>query len=196
MTSVGSTLPEDSTIAHISMFTDFIWKYTFSRECLQLVNEVLTAPVPSYAAIMEADAKIRSHEFPPAFEMPSRDSDQFDITRAGDPISMTIIRTTSFIVQQQGESSLYVYYDSTDDCDTAIFILHRDHAHLATTKYQADPLKSGFGNSVMACFRSAKAMISAIRSWTVMRHRPLDSKRLYVDMLFTAGVSTDSGHAD
>jgi hypothetical protein len=86
-----------------SLLIDMRWKFSFCRECIQLIHEVSTTPTPSYSFILEIDSKLRSHEFPLAFTMPMQGSEDYTMAAPGDSPSSIIVRTAAFVVREMGQ---------------------------------------------------------------------------------------------
>jgi hypothetical protein len=69
-----------------------------------------------------------------------------------------------------------------------LFMLHRDTALMAISKYHEDPLNSMFGPSVMATFNAAKAIIGTIHSCAISARHPVDRIWYLLDLTVTAAV--------
>jgi hypothetical protein len=89
--------------SHIQLFfLDMIWKFSFARECIQLIQDASSITSPPYSFILEVDAKLRSHVFPTAFRMPNQGSDDYTMAMPGDSPALITVRTTAFIVRELG----------------------------------------------------------------------------------------------
>ncbi|KAI5123792.1 hypothetical protein M0805_009087 [Coniferiporia weirii] len=113
------------------------WGFRFASECVgQVATKTLTANVPSYATILELDAKIRDFAIPEFPEVP------IDKSKPG----MIMMR-----------------YVLAHTRETILLDLHRGFFAQAMIDDPVNPLRSQYAPSFLATYRSASHILKSIR---------------------------------
>ncbi|EKM81689.1 hypothetical protein AGABI1DRAFT_36639 [Agaricus bisporus var. burnettii JB137-S8] len=131
----------DSIIVHA-------WKHRFTSECISPLHvHAFGTNVPTYAAVLQLDERIRSFPIPPILRLPEPSNGNNSPVRP-DMIGPTLQRYIVFAMREM--SRLY---------------LHRGFFAKAITEHPENPLQSPYHDSIEAVFHCAQTFVE--RMWNL-----------------------------
>ncbi|KAG8902476.1 hypothetical protein FRB99_004448, partial [Tulasnella sp. 403] len=123
-------------------------KYLFTEILLEVINASFGAVPPAYEEILKLDRRLRDYYIPPLFQVPGFNED--DKPRAILPPHPPL----GWYLQSHALAMLR---------ENALLYMHRSFFAKALDEHPEDPFKSRYAASVLACHRSACAIILLVR---------------------------------
>jgi hypothetical protein len=119
------------------MLPDYRWKYEYTKEVFtKIIEQTLSAKVPSYKVILELDRKVREKILPPNLNAQSSPQD--------DTFSPSAYMKGRLLTQFRAISMMYI---------------HRSFFAQALLDHPSNPLRSPYAPSFLAAYRCASAVI-------------------------------------
>lgn len=169
------------------------WKFRYTVACLApTVQHTFSTKAPPYAALLELDKIIRRFVMPAHLRSPYKASDS---TKSWSlDVSSAMQQYCALCLRESSEMDLVSTFKFTEPPVTDLLYIHRSYFAQAIRQDSENPLRHPYAPSVLATYRSACRLISALRGLCVLHPQMTVQVWFFWSGIYSACVSLDLLH--